>query len=88
MIGWARTEDGWALNLDGSDAAAQFALPRLELRSGARGWVCVCLLPNGTSRRSTAPAGSVRAAQHALMAEACPLLAPAYAVALGELMST
>ena len=88
MIGWARTADGWALNLDGTNGAAQFALPRLELHSGAHGWVCVCLLPNGTSRRSNTPAGSVRLAQRALMVDAYPLLDAPYAAALNELMRT
>lgn len=52
MITWARTPDGWALNLDGSDAAHTFSLPRLELRAGPGGWTCVCHLPDGTSRPS------------------------------------
>ncbi len=47
---WNRTLDGWAVNLDGSDAATTFALPRIELHSGARGWTCVCRLADGTSR--------------------------------------
>lgn len=50
MISWSRTLDGWAVNLDGSNAALRFTLPRIELHSGSGGWTCVCLLPNGTSR--------------------------------------
>ena len=50
MIFWSRIEDGWAVNLDGTDAASRFALPRVELRSSPRGWVCACRLPDGTSR--------------------------------------
>ncbi len=50
MISWARTLDGWAVNLDGKDASREFTLPRLELHSGARGWVCICHLEDGTSR--------------------------------------
>jgi hypothetical protein len=50
MISWKRTLDGWAVNLDGSDAANRFALPRIELHSGPHGWTCVCLLTDGTSR--------------------------------------
>jgi len=50
MIFWSRTENGWAVNLDGTDAANEFALPRVELRSSSRGWVCACHLPDGTSR--------------------------------------
>jgi hypothetical protein len=53
MIAWARTPDGWALNLDGSDASRSFSLPRLELHTGAAGWTCVCHLPDGTSRPTT-----------------------------------
>jgi hypothetical protein len=50
MPGWVRTADGWAVNLDGSDAAATFALPRVELHSGPRGWTGVCHLEGGSSR--------------------------------------
>ncbi len=50
MIFWSRTQDGWAVNLDGTDAARGFSLPRVELRTSERGWVCACHLPDGTSR--------------------------------------
>jgi invasion protein IalB len=50
MISWNRTLDGWAVNLDGSNAAQQFTLPRIELHSGRGGWTCVCRLQDGTSR--------------------------------------
>jgi len=50
MIFWSRTEDGWAANLDGTDAANRFSLPRVELRTSPRGWACACHLPDGTSR--------------------------------------
>jgi hypothetical protein len=50
VIFWSRTEHGWAVNLDGTDAANRFALPRVELRSSPRGWVCACHLVDGTSR--------------------------------------
>jgi hypothetical protein len=50
MVFWSRTENGWAVNLDGTDAANGFALPRVELRSSPLGWVCACHLPDGTSR--------------------------------------
>lgn len=56
MLEWARIPEGWALNLDGSDAARTFSLPRLELRAGRGGWTCTCHLPDGTS--SPAPVGS------------------------------
>lgn len=50
MIFWSRTADGWAVNLDGTDAATLFSLPRLELRTSQRGWTCACHLADGTSR--------------------------------------
>ncbi len=50
MIFWSRIEDGWAVNLDGTNAALQFTLPRIEIRSSPRGWACTCHLGNGTSR--------------------------------------
>jgi hypothetical protein len=50
MISWSRTPDGWAVNLDGSNAAHQFALPRIELHSGPGGWTCICRLGDGTAR--------------------------------------
>jgi hypothetical protein len=50
MMRWSRTENGWAVNLDGTDAAMTFRLPRIELRSSPHGWACVCHLDNGTSR--------------------------------------
>ena len=50
MLFWSRTEFGWAMNLDGTDAASGFALPRVELRSSPRGWVCAYHLPDGMSR--------------------------------------
>lgn len=50
MLSWNRTLDGWAVNLDGSDAANHFTLPRIELHSGPWGWTCLCRLQDGTSR--------------------------------------
>lgn len=47
-VGWARTAAGWAKNVDGSDAASTFSLPRLEVLAGAHGWLSRCLLPDGT----------------------------------------
>ncbi len=49
MIFWSQTENGWAVNLDGTNAALQFTLPRIEIRSSPRGWACTCHLGNGTS---------------------------------------
>jgi hypothetical protein len=34
VISWCKTEDGWAVNLDGTNAATAFSLPRIELYSG------------------------------------------------------
>ncbi len=49
MIFWSQTENGWAVNLDGTNAALQFTLPRIEIRSGPHGWTCTCHLVDGTS---------------------------------------
>jgi hypothetical protein len=53
--GWARTSEGWALNLDGSDASGGITYPRLELRSSPRGWRSFWLLPDGTVREDACP---------------------------------
>jgi len=50
MIFWSRTASGWAVNLDGSDAAREYALPRLEIRFSSRGWTCACHMPDGVTR--------------------------------------
>lgn len=57
-MSWNRTLDGWAVNLDGTNAALRFALPRIELHSGSRGWTCVCRTADGTSRTVTVGASS------------------------------
>ncbi len=49
-LAWSRTENGWALNLDGTDAARVFSLPCIELRAGPDGWTCCFHLGNGMSR--------------------------------------
>ena len=73
MISWNQTPDGWAVNLDGSNAASQFSLPRLELHSGRQGWTCVCRFADGTSRpvplgRASSAADAKRAgAEEALL---------------------
>jgi len=87
MAGWARTEDGFAANLDGSDAAAGFSLPRLELHSGTGGWECRCLLPDGTSVRASGVPGSVAEAKAALVERARPALGDRYAKALSDLVA-
>lgn len=50
MTRWGRTADGWAMNLDGSDAALVFSLPRVELRSSFAGWRGLCFLADGSCR--------------------------------------
>jgi len=47
-LSWCKTPDGWAVNLDGTDASAEFSLPRIELHTGPSGWTCVCHRQNGT----------------------------------------
>jgi len=48
VTGWAKVPSGWAVNLDGSNAAAVFSLPRLEVHPSAQGWRSLCLLLDGT----------------------------------------
>jgi hypothetical protein len=50
MNAWVRTTDGWAMNLDGSDGALVFSLPRVELRSSSKGWRGLCFLADGSQR--------------------------------------
>ena len=38
------------MNLDGSNGALAFSLPRVELRSSPRGWRGLCFLADGTCR--------------------------------------
>lgn len=87
MSGWARTPDGWAVNLDGTDAAREFSLPRIELHSGARGWTCVCHLEGGTSQplpvRAAASAAEVK---RAAVEAARAALGDRYAEALRPLL--
>lgn len=65
MVFWCRTPDGWAVNLDGTNATATFSLPRVELQSGAGGWTCICRRQNGTSVKLRLGVGaSARAAKH------------------------
>ena len=87
MKGWARTGDGWALNLDGSDAAAGFSLPRLELHTSPAGWQCVCHLADGTSYRPHGRAESTSSAKGAALREARSVLGSGYAGVLDELLA-
>jgi hypothetical protein len=83
MTAWARTTDGWALNVDGSNAAMVFSLPRLELRCSSRGWRSLCFLPDGVQREQAGGAeDSLMAAKAAAVAQAGRMLGPAYAAAL------
>lgn len=87
MKGWARTNDGWALNLDGSDAAARFSLPRLELHAGPAGWECVCHLADGTSHRPRCRAESTSVAKGAALREARSVLGAGHAGVLDALLA-
>jgi hypothetical protein len=58
MLSWCKTPDGWAVNLDGTDASAEFSLPRIELHSGPKGWTCVCHRQNGTFQELPLGAGA------------------------------
>jgi len=88
MRAWARTADGWALNLDGSDAAVVFSLPRLEVRTSAQGWRSLCLMPDGTQReRPEGAADSLVAAKAAALRQAGRMLDPAQAAVLAALLA-
>lgn len=73
VSGWVRVGSSWAMNLDGSDAAAGFSLPRLEVHPTAHGWRTLCLRRDGTrSDRLGHASGTVheaRAAAEAAWAE-------------------
>lgn len=86
MTGWTRTGDGWAFNVDGTDAAAGFSLPRLELHSSTQGWQCLCLLADGRSRRTRGPTESISAAKRATVEEARAVLGAEYAGVLDALL--
>lgn len=72
MISWCRTGDGWAVNLDGTNAADQFSLPRIELHSSPQGWTGICHREDGTSLElhltgaTSAPEAKRAAAEKAL----------------------
>ncbi len=78
MISWCKTEDGWAVNLDGTSAAGQFSLPRIELHSGAKGWTCVCHRENGTSTALPLGAALAAAAAKRVAVEAMLALGTSY----------
>lgn len=86
MTAWARTARGWAVNLDGSDAAVVFSLPRLEIRATAQGWRSLCLLADGTLREMAGGSmGGMHAARIAALEQAERMLGPAHAAALASL---
>jgi hypothetical protein len=88
-VAWCRTKDGWAVNLDGTNAALVFALPRIELRAGPRGWDCVCHLSNGTSLRVPVEhAHTIAAAMRAAGEGSLEVLGPEYERALRALLAS
>ncbi len=87
MTAWTRTEDGWAVNLDGTDAASEFTLPRIELHSGPHGWTCVCHLEDGTTRPlAIGPASTAAEARRAAVEHALAALGAPYEAALRKLL--
>jgi len=85
VISWARITEGWAINLDGTNAALVFSLPRIEVRSSSRGWRSECLLADGTrSECGTAYQGGVAAAKAGALAQAERLLGPVDAATLRQ----
>lgn len=88
-VAWCRTGDGWAVNLDGTSAALVFALPRIELRAGPRGWECVCHRSNATSLRvPIANAPTIAAAMRAAGEGSVEALGPGYAPLLRALVAS
>ena len=84
---WRKTPDGWAVNLDGTDASAGFSLPRIELHSGPNGWTCLCHRQNGTFLKLPLGVGmSAEAAMHSA-AEAMLALGSEYEVQLRALLA-
>lgn len=89
MIFWSQTEGGWAVNLDGTNAALQYTLPRIELRSSPRGWACTCHLENGISRLVPLGApGSASAAMRAGIEGSLSAVSAEYAPDLQALLET
>jgi hypothetical protein len=89
MLFWVKTGAGWALNVDGSDAAERFTLPRLELRATTQGWCSVCMLPDGTWRQSAAlPGGSLPAAKRDAAELAYWMCGTEYRAVLRDLLVT
>jgi hypothetical protein len=75
------------VNLDGTNAAREFTLPRIELHAGARGWTSVCHFQDGTSRRlPVGDASTLAAAKLAVIEEALLALGTRYHVQLRTLL--
>jgi hypothetical protein len=87
-IRWARIANGWAFNLDRSDAAKAFSLPRLELHPSPAGWSCLCLLLDGTSHQVRGLVGSPSTAKRATVGHARGILGSPYAGVLAELLES
>jgi len=88
MTAWAKTAEGWALNVDGSDASRVFSLPRLEVRSSTEGWLSRCLMPDGTMRdHPRGSAISAAAAKAVALEQAARMLDPAHAASLASLLA-
>jgi hypothetical protein len=74
---WRRISGGWAINLDGSDAARVFSLPRIEVRSSPQGWRSECFLADGRRSEFGSPyLGGVAAVMAEAVAYADRLLGP------------
>ena len=83
MIAWSRIRDGWAVNLDGTDAALVFSLPRIEVRSSPSGWQTECFHEDGTkSGGGPAYPGGSAVAKGSAVAEASRRLPAHHAAAL------
>jgi hypothetical protein len=85
MARWERTAEGFAANLDGTDASRAVSFPRLELRTGPAGWECRCLLPDGRALDARGRYGSTAEAKGAVVARARAALGPEWGPALDSL---
>ncbi len=86
LTGWTRIGDGWAFNLDRTDAAKAFSFPRLEIHPSPRGWSCLCLLLDGTSHQVRGLVGSMSTAKRAAVGQAQEILGSPHAGVLEELL--
>jgi hypothetical protein len=86
VISWCRTLEGWALNLDGTNAAHAVSLPRVELHSGPAGWTCICHRANGTTVKLPLGVGATAQVAKRAAAEAMLALGTPYHARLLELL--